>query len=592
MDRRTVRIVIVLSCVLVALVAASLAAASGARRAADVDMATIDVASLDRRTGAGARDIELPWRADLIGASWTGPADAVEIRVAGRDGAWSRWVELHADADGPDPRGAEARDARRRVGVARELRRASAPLWVGDAERVQVRPHDGASPRSLQLVAINATGSATRAERAASALASKATWLLGDTARAMPQLRGIQPRAAWGAAKPRATPALAERTVGVVVHHTAGTNRYSCAQVPALLRGIQRYHMSSQGWNDIGYNFLVDRCGGVWEGRAGGITSAVIGAHAAGFNTGTSGIALIGTHETARPSPAARAALLRLVAWRMDVAHVRPDGRMQLTARTSDKYPAGSTVSARAVSGHRDLFPTSCPGALTYRDLTMLARQAWAAGGVKVANVTTTTRLRAPGDPLDASLAQVGVRAVSSHADAPLAFRLERISTGELLHAESLPGPVALTRWNVPTDVQVAAWDVRVIVDAHRASGQRARRSTTLLQQAGPDPQLAVTTPPAAIVSPNGDGIDDVIGLAYTLALDYRLEATLHDPATGALVETLLDADYVGPSTAPVPLELPVPATVAAGTYELRVSLPADSAVGRSVRRFAVTVVR
>jgi hypothetical protein len=592
MDRRLVRIAIVLSCVLVALGAASIAAATGARRAADVDMATIDVAALDRRGGVQSRSIELPWRADLLGARWTGAADAVELRVAGRDGAWSRWVELHATGDGPDPQGREARDARQRTGLGRGGRRASAPLWVGDAERVQVRIHDGVAALDLQVVAINATGSATRAERAATALASKATWLLGDTARAVPQPGSIQPRAAWGAAKPRATPALAERTLGVVVHHTAGTNRYSCAQVPALLRGIQRYHMSSQGWNDIGYNFLVDRCGGVWEGRAGGTTSAVIGAHAAGFNTGTSGIALIGTHTTARPSAAARASLLRLIAWRMDVAHVRPDGRMQLTAQTSDKYPTGSTVSVRAVSGHRDLFSTSCPGAMTYRDLTALARQAWAVGGVKVANVTTATRLHAPDDPLDASLAQVSVRAVSSHADAPLAFRLERISTGEVLHAEEVPGPVATTRFNVPATAQVAAWDVRVIVDAQRPSGQRARRSTTLLQQAAPDPQLVVTTPPQATVTPNGDGIDDVVRLAYTLGLDYRLEATLHDPATGERVATLLAADYVGPSTEPVVLELPVPSDLAAGSYELRVALPADSAAGRSVHRFPVAVAR
>ena len=76
------------------------------------------------------------------------------------------------------------------------------------------------------------------------------------------------------------------------------------AQAAAILRGIEVYHVKSNGWNDIGYNFLVDRYGTVYEGRAGGVDRNVIGAHALGFNTGSVGVAVMGTFTSAAP-PAA-----------------------------------------------------------------------------------------------------------------------------------------------------------------------------------------------------------------------------------------------------------------------------------------------
>src|SRR5205814_8139148 len=96
----------------------------------------------------------------------------------------------------------------------------------------------------------------------------------------------INTRASWGARAPKATPGYASSVQMTFVHHTVNSNTYAQSDVPSILRSIQAYHMDSNGWDDIGYNFLVDRFGGMWEGRGGGMDQPVIGAHTLGFNTG------------------------------------------------------------------------------------------------------------------------------------------------------------------------------------------------------------------------------------------------------------------------------------------------------------------
>src|SRR5690606_17772143 len=87
------------------------------------------------------------------------------------------------------------------------------------------------------------------------------------------------------------------------VHHTAGTNSYSCRDSARIVRGIQGYHVRGNGWNDIGYNFLVDKCGNLFEGRKGGVNRAVLGAHTMGFNSHSSAVAVLGNYN-ARTVPA------------------------------------------------------------------------------------------------------------------------------------------------------------------------------------------------------------------------------------------------------------------------------------------------
>src|SRR5205823_6215643 len=153
------------------------------------------------------------------------------------------------------------------------------------------------------------------------------------------------------------------------VHHTAGSNSYTASQSASIVRAIEIYHVEADGWNDIGYNFLIDKYGQIFEGRYGGVTRAVIGAHAMGFNVGSVGVSMLGNYDTAQVTPAAKAALVSLVPWRLDLAHVDPLSKVVRISTGNPRYPAGTAVTLNAISGHRDTYPTSCPGTSLYAQL-------------------------------------------------------------------------------------------------------------------------------------------------------------------------------------------------------------------------------
>lgn len=167
----------------------------------------------------------------------------------------------------------------------------------------------------------------------------------------------------------------------LVVHHTAGKN--ADPDPAATIRSIYYYHAITQGWGDIGYNFLVDESGRVYEGRysrpyAAGESptgedangNGVTAAHVQGYNSGTVGIALLGTLTNVDATAAARDAVERMLAWKAD--------RHGIDALGSSLYtnPVNGTQRTFAnIAGHRDLAATECPGGSFYSTLPAL-RQA------------------------------------------------------------------------------------------------------------------------------------------------------------------------------------------------------------------------
>ena len=171
--------------------------------------------------------------------------------------------------------------------------------------------------------------------------------------------------------------------------------------------------MKGNGWDDIGYNFLVDACGQVFEGRYGGIDKNVVGAHSGGFNTGTMGVSLIGTYRRAAPTQAAQDALVKLLAWRLDLAHIDPLSSVDYRSGGNGKFPAGRIVHLRVVSGHRDTYLTECPGDALYRLLPAIAKRVAQSGGPKIYTPVVSGDV---GGPVRFTAKLSGVRAVDGHA--------------------------------------------------------------------------------------------------------------------------------------------------------------------------------
>jgi uncharacterized protein with LGFP repeats len=162
----------------------------------------------------------------------------------------------------------------------------------------------------------------------------------------------------------------------VHVHHTANSNDYGRDDVPGLLRGIYRYHTKSLGWSDIGYNFLVDRFGRIWIGRAGGARRPVRGAHTLGFNSTSTGVSVIGNFDTAKPSRRVIRAIAEVAAWKLDKYDRNPRGHTRVESEGSDKYAAGKHVKLPVIDGHRDTNDTACPGQHLYDALPRIRRRA------------------------------------------------------------------------------------------------------------------------------------------------------------------------------------------------------------------------
>lgn len=336
---------VVLSCVALGNGRAAASSASSApAHAGAVHTVTVPGSDRTHRTLTG-RDTS-PFR--MIGLTWADPAATLDgsAQVRTRDSdtrIWSGWrtleLDVHTPESGPD-HGAGG------------IRGGTQPLWVGPSDGVQARITGTKLPDGLRVDLVDPDGGTARAGAANTAAAATVS---GAPA--------ITSRAEWGADESLVAdpPTYTTDTEAVFVHHTAGTNDYTCAESASVIRGILTYHVKSNGWNDIGYNFFVDKCGTLFEGRAGGIDRPVYGAHTYGFNTDTSGVAVLGDFNAASTTPAVRDAITRLAAWKLGLYGVNPAGTIVMAAGADNgKFTPGQKVTMNRISGHRDGFPTEC----------------------------------------------------------------------------------------------------------------------------------------------------------------------------------------------------------------------------------------
>jgi N-acetylmuramoyl-L-alanine amidase-like protein len=297
---------------------------------------------------------------DLLGVTWRrtaagvpDPAPSVLVRTHG-DKGWSRWTALDRT---PMPRAGEARHARP----------GTEPLWVGASDGYQVRvdTRTGSLPRDLRVDLIDPGSSAADADPTAGRPMQSAAAAAGQPV--------IYSRSQWGADEQlrSGTPKYSATIKTGFVHHTAGTNGYSAAEVPKILRAVYAYHVKGNGWSDVGYNFLVDRFGRLWEGRYGGITKAVIGAHTGGFNIDSFAVSALGNYDKVAPEAPMVDAIARLMAWKLGASFRDPNGTNVLTSEGggTSRYSAGAKVTFNNISGHRDAGRTSCPGSNLYAQL-------------------------------------------------------------------------------------------------------------------------------------------------------------------------------------------------------------------------------
>ena len=206
----------------------------------------------------------------------------------------------------------------------------------------------------------------------------------GTTANGLPV--PVTTRAEWGAnASYMSWDPDYESAGHVVVHHTAGTNNYSAGQSASIVRGIYYYHAVTLDWGDIGYNFLVDKFGTVFEGRSGSVAAPAgkmsVGAHARGVNTGTMGISMMGDYSTVSPSDAQLSSVGKMAGWFLKRAGISDvTGWAGLHVWTTERYQAGSTISMPRILGHRDVGYTTCPGNVGYSKLGTIRAIAKAQG--------------------------------------------------------------------------------------------------------------------------------------------------------------------------------------------------------------------
>lgn len=355
-----------------------------------------DVAPNPPRALAEQHDLELFL---FIGFTWQGPEQTdARFRVHHTTG-WSDWRPVTRNADhGPDPGSPEAR--RQSIdSVAVHL--ASDSVWVGEADGWQLDvdpeakslvvrlvgpdadlaaivaapgplpldPHQAAAPAFETQAVTPLASPLSNVQGGGTTAAASGTGLTALTPRPAMERPAVISRAEWGAAPPTAVADTATRLHLAVLHHTVGDSAHAAEDVPQILRNMQSEHMTSNLWDDIGYNFLIDRFGRIFEGRNSSLDALAQGAHSGGVNYGSVGVALLGNFMHDEPSEAALDAAVELVAWMLFRHGADPGVEATMLPREEEPwfFPPLVPVTLPRIVGHQDVNATLCPGDLEDR---------------------------------------------------------------------------------------------------------------------------------------------------------------------------------------------------------------------------------
>jgi len=332
----------------------------------------------------------------MLGFTWAAPRGtpaqraerepAVWVRLRTRRG-WGLWRPVPLLTDAPDP------------SVEGQGRRGTSPLLIEPVDGLQVRVGRHL-PRDISLTLLHSEPTLADQRVVAAPRAPVVAPQAGRTVAAPPVLS----RAQWQADESwrKGSPTYDTTIVQAHIHHTATSNGYAAADVPAMIRSMYKYHTRSLGWSDIGYNFLVDQYGAIWEGRYGGVDRVVRGAHTLGFNNDSTGFSMIGNFETTAPTPALLSSVSALAGWKLGLYGRDPNGIASVVSTGSDKFPRGRTVSLPVIDGHRDTNDTACPGTNVYNALPQI--RAGAAGTIASATIKLKKDYVISGSPVVGSV--------------------------------------------------------------------------------------------------------------------------------------------------------------------------------------------
>jgi len=584
-------------------------AATGARAAAAGAPATKAVVVKAAAPGPdGTAALDAGFSFNMVGAllrpgRLRAPQPRLNVRVSADGLAWGPWRTLVLIPA-----------ASRAGAVSRAGDTASEPLWIGAARHLQYRLTRGgraATPRAaarLRFVFINtldgsaaealpeaapatmtrfavlpgpataadsatAAGSVIAADSATAANSTPAVYAAlaapADSATAADSTPAVYAalaapaaddrpaivtRAGWGADESwRLRRPTYAKVRMAFIHHTAGTTDYTPEQAPAIVRAVYYYHTQVLGWSDIGYNFLIDRYGTIYQGRRGSMQRGVIGAQTLGFNSHSTGISLMGTFDTSQPTPEMLASLERLLAWKLSLTGVDPVGHAAMGSGGSGRFAPGARVRFKAVSAHQDACFTDCPGAALYDRMTQV-------------RLSTAALVQHEPMPLFVS-AYAAPQTITPNGDGiddATTVSLYTYSAATVRAAVYDAGGAEVRLLNDWTTVAMGIWGVTwdgtlpgdggpttmsgtytVRVDATDAYGHTATAEAEIVVNATVS---GVSVKPAWF-SPDGDGAGDETIIVFTLDKDATPTVT------------------IGPASAPIRTFSPGP--LGAGSYQL-----------------------